>query len=55
MNTKLKKVARKAWANPAIRKLIVAATVGVVGFTGLEISGTTVEAIGAAVMLLVSM
>lgn len=35
-----------AWATRTIRKRMVGAAVGLVGFTGLEIFGTTVEAIG---------
>lgn len=52
--THIASFAAKSWANPIIRRLVVVAVVAVVGFTGLEVSETTVEAIGAAAMLVIS-
>lgn len=52
--TRIITVAAKSWAHPILRRLVVLAVVALVGFTGLEVSETTVEAIGAAAMLVIT-
>lgn len=47
-------VARKAWAQRAIRKLTVVAAAAALGWAGIEASDTSVEAVLTAIVLVLS-